>query len=162
MIRSKGSVLVLVFSLPSPARSCQIFTTPPVFSTDDPRSQHNPAQSQRRKQSTGPHSTGRPNHALGWRARGSEEVEGALDGQSLLTSGRRQARRNEGIARSNPRSPSEACWHLGEKHRTGTDGFRILCRQFYTSSLPRQAYCIKGCNVCLLRRKQLGEAILLW
>jgi len=42
---------------------------------------------------------------------------------------------------------------------TGTDGFRLLCHQFSTSSLPRRANCIKRCNACLLRMKQLGAAI---
>src|SRR5438132_13714303 len=44
---------------------------------------------------------------------------------------------------------------------TGTDGFRVLCHQFAPSSLPRQAYCIKGCNVSFLRRNQLRETLLL-
>ena len=90
----------------------------------------------------GPQLTGRPNHALGWRAFGSEEVEGARSGQSLLASGLRQARRNEGIARSHPRSPHEACWHLGGKQADGTDGFPVLCHQFTPSSLSRQESCL--------------------
>jgi hypothetical protein len=44
---------------------------------------------------------------------------------------------------------------------TGTDGFRVLCHQFYTSSLLRQGSCIRRCNACLLKRKQLREALLL-
>src|SRR6266566_61706 len=44
----------------------------------------------------------------------------------------------------------------------GTDGFRVLCRQFFPSSLPRQEACITRCNVCWLRRKELREALLLW
>jgi len=44
---------------------------------------------------------------------------------------------------------------------TGTDGFRLLCHQFAPSCLPRQAYCINGCNVCFLRRNQLRETLLL-
>ena len=40
-------------------------------------------------------------------------------------------------------------------NRTGTDGFRFLCHQFFPSSLPRQESCITRCNACLLRRKQL-------
>src|SRR5436305_14099291 len=41
---------------------------------------------------------------------------------------------------------------------TGTDGFRVLCHQFHTSSLPLWAHCIKRCSTCLLRKKQLREA----
>ena len=44
---------------------------------------------------------------------------------------------------------------------TGTDGFRVLCHQFVPSSLPQQESCINRCNVFLLKRKQLREAILL-
>src|SRR6266699_6005572 len=44
---------------------------------------------------------------------------------------------------------------------TGTDGLRALCHQFAPSCLPRQAYCINGCNVCFLRRNQLRETLLL-
>jgi hypothetical protein len=32
---------------------------------------------------------------------------------------------------------------------TGTDGCRVLCRQFYTSSLPRLENCILRCNTFL-------------
>jgi hypothetical protein len=45
---------------------------------------------------------------------------------------------------------------------TGTDGFRFLCHQFFPSSLLRQGYCIRRCNICLPKRKQLREAPLLW
>jgi hypothetical protein len=45
---------------------------------------------------------------------------------------------------------------------TGTDGFRVLSHQFYTSSLHRQEYCIKRFSTFFLRRKQLREALLLW
>ncbi|TMD70296.1 MAG: hypothetical protein E6I97_19965 [Chloroflexi bacterium] len=31
---------------------------------------------------------------------------------------------------------------------TGTDGFRVLCHQFFPSSLPHLANCIRRCNVC--------------
>src|SRR5438309_10880197 len=31
---------------------------------------------------------------------------------------------------------------------TGTDGFRVLCHQFCTSSLPLLGSCINRCNVC--------------
>src|SRR5947209_14249215 len=44
---------------------------------------------------------------------------------------------------------------------TGTDGFRLLCHQFFPSSLPRLANCISRCNACLLKRNQLREALLL-
>jgi len=44
---------------------------------------------------------------------------------------------------------------------SGTDGFRLLCHQFYTSSLPQQANCIKRFSTFLLRMKQLREALLL-
>ena len=110
----------------------------------------------------GPHPSGRPNHALGWRAFGSEEVEGARSGQSLLASRRRQARRKEGIARSHPRSPHEACWHLGGKQADGTDGFRVLCHQFFASSWPRLGNCISRCKTCSLTMKHMTSALLCW
>ena len=45
-------------------------------------------------------------------------------------------------------------------NRTGTDGFRFLCHQFSPSSLPHLANCISRCNACLLKRKQLRQALL--
>jgi len=109
----------------------------------------------------GPQPTGRQNHPLGWLASGSEEVESAIYGQSLLASGLRQARRKEVIERSNPRSTHGACCYLVRKQPTGTDGFRVLCHQFITSSFPLLGNCIKRCSTCLLRRKELREALLL-
>jgi len=44
---------------------------------------------------------------------------------------------------------------------SGTDGHRVLCRQFYTSSLHPQANCIKSSNTFLLKMKKLRKAILL-
>src|SRR5690348_1663099 len=50
----------------------------------------------------GPQPTERQNHPLGWLTSGTEAVECAIEGQSLLAAGRRQARRKEVIERSNP------------------------------------------------------------
>jgi hypothetical protein len=50
----------------------------------------------------GPQPTGRQNHPLGWLAGGTEEVEYAYYGQSLLASGLRHARGKEVIKRSHP------------------------------------------------------------
>ena len=36
---------------------------------------------------------------------------------------------------------------------TGTDGFRVLCRQFAPSSFSRQENCIKRCNTFFLKMK---------
>ena len=58
----------------------------------------------------GPHRTGRQNHPLGWLAGGTEEVESAIYGQSLLASGLRQARGISVIERSNQFSTHETCW----------------------------------------------------
>src|SRR5436305_561538 len=44
---------------------------------------------------------------------------------------------------------------------SGTDGHRVLCRQFYTSSLPRQANCIRSFNSSLLKMKKLLIVLLL-
>jgi hypothetical protein len=89
-------------------------------------------------------------------------VECARSGQSLLASGRRRARRKEGIARSNPRSPHEACWYLGGKQADGTDGFRFLCHQFFPSSLLLPANCISRSKTCSLTVKPLTPALLRW
>ena len=48
------------------------------------------------------------------------------------------------------------------KYSTGTDGCRVLCRQFSTSSFSLLAYCIKRCSTYWLRMNQLGKAILLF
>ena len=39
------------------------------------------------------------------------------------------------------------------KYSTGTDGCRILCHQFSTSSLPLREYCIKRCSTFWSRRQ---------
>src|SRR6266516_1368347 len=31
---------------------------------------------------------------------------------------------------------------------TGTDGFRVLCHQFFPSSYPRRAHCLKSFSTC--------------
>src|SRR6266699_6144306 len=54
---------------------------------------------------------------------------------------------------------SGGTWLEGDK--TGTDGFRVLCHQFFPSSLPRRAHCLKRFSTCWLRRNQLREALLL-
>lgn len=41
---------------------------------------------------------------------GTEGVDSAIEGQSLLPSGLRHTRGNEVIERSNPLSPYETCW----------------------------------------------------
>ena len=46
--------------------------------------------------------------------------------------------------------------------RTGTDGRRVLCHQFSTSSLSLLGYYTKRCSTCWLRMNQLGKAILLF
>ena len=43
---------------------------------------------------------------------------------------------------------------------TGTDGFRLLCRQFYTSFLPRRADCISRSKTCSLTTKHMTSALL--
>jgi len=43
---------------------------------------------------------------------------------------------------------------------TGTDGFRVLCHQFYTSSLLLQENCIKSSKTFSLRMKKPREALL--
>ncbi len=45
-------------------------------------------------------------------------------------------------------------------NRTGTDGFRLRCRQFYTSSLPRRAHCISRYKTCSLTTKHMTPALL--
>ena len=45
--------------------------------------------------------------------------------------------------------------------RTGTDGCRILCRQFHTSSFPRRAHSISRCNTFWQKMNYFREAILL-
>jgi hypothetical protein len=47
-------------------------------------------------------------------------------------------------------------------NRTGTDGFRLLCHQFYTSSLPRLAHCISRSKTCSLTMKHRTPALLRW
>ena len=44
---------------------------------------------------------------------------------------------------------------------TGTDGFRVLCRQFSTSSLRRQENCTKSSNASSLKRNNPLQMILL-
>jgi len=44
---------------------------------------------------------------------------------------------------------------------TGTDGFRVLCRQFHTSSLSRWETCIKSSKALSLKVNKLREALLL-
>src|SRR6266700_1161760 len=44
---------------------------------------------------------------------------------------------------------------------TGTDGFRVLCRQFHTSSLSRCETCIKSSKALSLKVNKLREALLL-
>jgi hypothetical protein len=44
---------------------------------------------------------------------------------------------------------------------TGTDGCRLLCHQFSTSSWPLLGDCIKGFSTFFLRMKRLREALLL-
>jgi hypothetical protein len=48
------------------------------------------------------------------------------------------------------------------KYSSGTDGCRVLCRQFSTSSLSLPVYSIKRCSTCWLKmKKPLREVILL-
>src|SRR6266516_7629926 len=44
---------------------------------------------------------------------------------------------------------------------TGTDGFRLLCHQFFPSCLSRRAHCLRRFSTCFLKRNQLREALLL-
>jgi len=46
--------------------------------------------------------------------------------------------------------------------RTGTDGCRVLCHQFSTSSLSLLEYCTKKCCTCWLMMNQLGKGVLLF
>src|SRR6266566_459003 len=43
---------------------------------------------------------------------------------------------------------------------SGTDGFRLLCHQFYTSSLPRRANCISRSKTCSHTVKPMAPALL--
>jgi len=43
---------------------------------------------------------------------------------------------------------------------TGTDGFRLLCRQFYTSSLLLLVNCISRSKPCSLTTKHMMSALL--
>jgi hypothetical protein len=43
---------------------------------------------------------------------------------------------------------------------TGTDGFRLLCHQFFISSLFRLATCLSRFNACWLKMKSLTPALL--
>ena len=45
---------------------------------------------------------------------------------------------------------------------SGTDGCRVLCRQFYTSSFLRSAYCISRSNNCSQAMKPMAPALLRW
>src|SRR5207248_2692523 len=45
---------------------------------------------------------------------------------------------------------------------TGTDGFRLLCHQFFLSSLPLLENCISRSNTCWLKMKQLTPVLLRW
>jgi len=47
-------------------------------------------------------------------------------------------------------------------NRTGTDGFRLLCRQFSISSLPHLESCIKSSKTFSLKMKKHREALLLF
>ena len=55
--------------------------------------------------------------------------------------------------------PSRILGTLAEP--TGTDGFRVLCRQFHTSSLSRWETCIKSSKALSLKVNKLREALLL-
>src|SRR5207247_1482781 len=45
---------------------------------------------------------------------------------------------------------------------TGTNGCRMLCRQFYTSSFLHLGHFIKRCSTFLLRMNQMCKAIMLF
>src|SRR6266699_4624340 len=45
---------------------------------------------------------------------------------------------------------------------TGTDGFRVLCHQFFPSSLSRREYCLTSSKTFWLKRNKLREALLLF
>src|SRR2546423_10305007 len=55
---------------------------------------------------------------------------------------------------------SGGTWLEGDK--TGTDGLRLLCHQFFLSSLPLLENCISRSNTCWLKMKQLTPVLLLW
>ena len=42
---------------------------------------------------------------------------------------------------------------------TGTDGFRVLCHQFFPSSLSRRETCLKNSKTFWLKRNKLREAL---
>jgi hypothetical protein len=44
----------------------------------------------------------------------------------------------------------------------GTDGFRVLCHQFFPSSLSRREYCLTSSKSFWLKRNKLREALLLF
>jgi len=97
---------------------------------------------------------------------GIERVDSAIEGQSLLPSWLRHIRGNEVIERSNPFSTYETCWGASWKESDGTDGRRLLCRQFYTSSnsppRPFPRSCKKSfqkllCRLSLRRSADMGQ-----
>ena len=45
---------------------------------------------------------------------------------------------------------------------TGTDGFRLLCHQFFPSSLPLPENCLTSSTTFSLKRNKLREALLLF
>src|SRR2546430_9382101 len=45
---------------------------------------------------------------------------------------------------------------------TGTDGFRLLCHQFFPSCLPRREYGLTSSRTYWLKRNKLREAFLLF
>src|SRR6266699_5482339 len=45
---------------------------------------------------------------------------------------------------------------------TGTDGIRVLCHQFFPSSLSRREYCLTSSKTFWLKRNKLREALLLF
>ncbi len=45
---------------------------------------------------------------------------------------------------------------------TGTDGFRVLCHQFFASSWPRLGNCISRCKTCSLTMKPMRPTLLRW
>jgi len=65
----------------------------------------------------------------------------------------------KGIGKRHSQDPIEILGTIAEP--TGTDGCRVLCHQFYTSSLLLSAHCIKGFSTFFLRMKRLQEALLL-
>src|SRR2546421_8968518 len=45
---------------------------------------------------------------------------------------------------------------------TGTDGFPVLCHQFFPSSLSRREYCLTSSETFSLKMNKLREALLLF